>query len=326
MDRSSQETAHEFPPFLRVCGDGRVERFRAVDFALPGLDPGTGVVSKDVVVKPQSGVSVRLYLPPLSEEEGKEGEKNEDKRSRFPVVFYIHGGAFCIESAFSTYYHSYLNSLVAESRALAVSVEYRLAPEHPVPTAHLDCWAALQWVARQAEGGAGAEPWLKEHGDFCRVILAGDSAGANVAHHLAMATGGAPSFGPIPVEDLTIKVWGIVLIHPFFFGRNPGNDRVWEMVCPTTPGIDDPLVNLVATSAPPISRLECRRVLVLVAGSDFLRDRGCWYEEVLKRSGWRGSVEIVEHQGEDHVFHLVDRQCENAKDLMRRVVSFINGS
>ncbi|XP_031492832.1 2-hydroxyisoflavanone dehydratase-like [Nymphaea colorata] len=325
MDPSSQ-IVHDFPPFLRVYRDGRVERFRAVDFVPPGLDPGTGVTSKDVVLKPESGVSIRLYHPPLCEEEVKEGVENEEKKGLFPIIFYIHGGAFCIESAFSTYYHSYLNSLVAESRAVAVSVEYRLAPEHPVPTAYLDCWAALQWVVRQAEGGAGAEPWLKEHGDFGRLFLAGDSAGANVAHHLAMAAGGAPAFVPISAEDLPIKVSGIVLVHPFFFGRNPGNDRVWEMVCPTTPGIDDPLVNLVATGGPEISRLECRRVLVLVAGNDFLRDRGCWYEEVLTGSGWSGSVEIVEHQGENHVFHLIDRKCENAEDLMRHVVSFINRS
>ncbi|CAN1142561.1 2-hydroxyisoflavanone dehydratase, partial [Linum perenne] len=101
-----------------------------------------GVFSKDVSISDLPKVSARLYLP---------NSIPQDKK--LPILVYFHGGAFCIESAFSSSHLRYLNSLSAEAHALVVSVEYRLAPEHPLPAAYDDSWAALLWVAshRSAE-------------------------------------------------------------------------------------------------------------------------------------------------------------------------------
>jgi hypothetical protein len=44
----------------------------------------------------------------------------------------------------------------------------------------------------------------------------------------------------------------------------------------------------------------------------------------LKKSGWSGVVEIVETEGEDHVFHLFNPDCDKAVFMMKQVVSFIN--
>ncbi|XP_004291129.1 PREDICTED: probable carboxylesterase 2-like [Fragaria vesca subsp. vesca] len=72
--------------------------------------------------------------------------------------------------------------LVAGARAIAISVSYRLAPEHPLPIAYEDSWAALEYVF----GGEELDEWVKDHVDLKRVFLVGYSVGANIAHHLAL--------------------------------------------------------------------------------------------------------------------------------------------
>ena len=99
-------------------------------------DPETGVSSKDITVSENPTISARLYLPKLTQ-----------PNQKFPILVYFHGGAFVVESAFSSDHHKYLNSLVSQGQVVAVSVEYRLAPEHSLPIAYEDSWAAFHWVA-----------------------------------------------------------------------------------------------------------------------------------------------------------------------------------
>ncbi|CDP01515.1 unnamed protein product [Coffea canephora] len=60
--------------------------------------------------------------------------------TKLPLLVYLHGGEICgssqIKSAFSLTYHAYLNVLVAETGVVAVSINYRLVPEHPLPIAY----------------------------------------------------------------------------------------------------------------------------------------------------------------------------------------------
>ncbi|KAJ4844757.1 hypothetical protein Tsubulata_003455 [Turnera subulata] len=207
-----------------------------------------------------------------------------------------------------------------------VSVDYRRAPEHPLPVAYDDSWAALKWVASHAHGD-GPEEWLNRHVDFGKVFLGGDSAGANIAHQLALR------FGQERLEGID-NIKGIILVHPYFWGIEPiGNeerdpekrkviDGVWYFACPTTGGNDDPLINPLLD--PKLATLGCNKVLVAVAGNDALRERGWYYCEELKKRGWRGKVEFVEANGENHVFHLENATCENAVTLLKKISSFIN--
>ncbi|KAF5200653.1 2-hydroxyisoflavanone dehydratase [Thalictrum thalictroides] len=312
MDSSNKtEVIFNFPPFVRVYKDGFIERIHKTEFIPPSFDPSTGVSSKDVIINQETGLSARLYLPKLE----------KDLLDKLPLLIYIHGGGFCIESAFSPLYHSYLNSLVAEANVVALSVEYRRAPEHFLPIAYDDSWASLQWVTSQSN----EEEWLKNYVDFDKVFLAGDSAGANIAHNVVVRAG---------CEDLNgMKINGLVLVHPLFIGIEPIGAEVtnlnhiragklWSFVCPTSTGADDPFIN--PDKDPNLSRLGCKRVLVCVAERDQLRDRGWFYYEKLRESGWDGVVEFTEAKGEKHVFHLTNPTSENAADLMKLVVSFLH--
>lgn len=244
---------------------------------------------------PQKNVSARLYLPKISR-----------KNQKFPLLFYIHGGGFCTQSAFSSIYDSYLHKLTSEANVIIVSIDYRLAPEHLIPACYDDSWAVLNWAAQ------GTEPWLKIHANFSRVFLAGDSAGANIAHNLMVRASEENHF----VASLV----GMALIDPYFGNGKP--DSLWTYLCPKSNGINDRRFNPAAHMSV-LSELKCSKILVCTAGKDFLRDRAWTYYETLKNSGWKGELRMKEIEGEGHVFHLFNQTSEKAKVLMKSIVHFL---
>lgn len=300
----STELLHDFYPHFRVYKDGRIEKLAQFPYTPPSEDPQTGVQSKDILIPPEKNVSVRLYLP-----------RTTTPDEKLPIIIYIHGGAFVIESAFSPLYHPYLNSLAAEAKAIAVSIEYRLAPEHPIPACYDDSWTAFEWVLAHATSGQGPEAWINNHADFARIFLAGDSAGANIAHDVMVRA--SEKFSP---SD-EVKIAGMILVHPFFGDGKP--DKLLSYIAPDCCGCDDPRWYPMA-HPDLLSRLVCRRVLVLTAEKDFLRERGLLYYDALKKSRWDGELEIMETEEEGHCFHLPNPTCEPSRALMRRIVTFIN--
>ena len=327
MDSSSTkpEVARELP-FLRIFKDGSVERILGTEIFPAGTDPKTGVSSKDLTIIPEIDLSARLFLPKLT--------NTPNNHQKLPLLVYFHGSAFCVSSAFDPTYHNFLNSLVSEANVVAVSVNYKKAPEHPIPAAYEDGWAALQWVASHCNGN-GQEAWLNDHADFGRIFLSGDSAGANIVHNLALATGGGGG-------EVGVRLLGVALVHPYFWGSTPiGSEAVdqekkgsslavdsvewlWPFVCPSMPDNDDPRVNPVAEGAPSLAGLGCGRALVCVAEKDVLRDRGLLYYQALAGSGWMGVAELFETEGEDHAFHLFDLGSEKSRYLIQRLAAFFN--
>lgn len=302
----------DYPNLFRIYKSGRIERLAGTEVLPAGLDPATGVTSKDVTIDAAANkITVRLFLPNLD---------NYSPTKKLPILMYFHGGAFCTYTPFSTRYHRYLNSLVSRAKLLAVSVDYRLAIEHLLPAAYDDSWAVQKWVLE-----SNSDEWLAEHGDYKRVFLAGDSAGGNIAHLMAMRAG-----------EKGMKLEGMALVHPFFWGKKPVRsestklkDRkfiedLWSVVNLPGVDIDDPTINPIATGAPSLERLGCPRAMVAVAGNDLLAPRGKAYCDALKGSGWKGEVELLESVGEGHVFHFSKPECENAIELMERLVAFFN--
>ncbi len=92
-----------------------------------------------------------------------------------PVVLYVHGGGFRILSKES---HWIMAIGFARAGYVVCNISYRLAPSHPFPAAIEDCAAAYRWVAESVETHGG---------DPTRLVLAGESAGANLVTALAVA-------------------------------------------------------------------------------------------------------------------------------------------
>jgi acetyl esterase len=93
-----------------------------------------------------------------------------------PVVLYIHGGGFRILSKDT---HWIMGLAFARRGYLVFNISYRLAPAHPYPAALEDACAAYEWVVANAE---------RYGGDLSRLMVAGESAGANLATAVTLAT------------------------------------------------------------------------------------------------------------------------------------------
>ncbi|WP_033294005.1 alpha/beta hydrolase [Amycolatopsis jejuensis] len=132
---------------------------------LPQYDPPHPLDIRDVMVPGPDGapeVPVRLYVPSAAD-------------SPLPALVYIHGGGFFMGSRDMDDGHA--SRIAAEVGAVVVSVEYRLAPEHPFPAGLEDCYAALAWVAKSASE-LGIDP--------DRLAVGGESAGGGLAAACAL--------------------------------------------------------------------------------------------------------------------------------------------
>ncbi|KAK8951568.1 putative carboxylesterase 2 [Platanthera zijinensis] len=307
----------EILPFIRRYQSGRIDRLSPAKLVPPSVDPRTGVSSRDVVINPEARLSARLYLPPTAV------ISKSPPNKKLPVIVYYHGGGFCTFSASSSPYHSYLNSLVAEGELAAVSVDYRLAPEHPLPAAYDDSWESLLWVAEHAYGGRGIDRRLADCGDFSKIFLAGDSAGANIVHNMGMRLGENGMEVEGLAERIPARNKGTQPPPPSLSAlKGEDFDALWPFVCPGSPGLDDPRVNPMAAGAPSLAALGSRRVLVTVAERDLFREKGREYYQMMRACGWGREATFYETKGKDHVFHIFRRPDQAAAELMRRLVGF----
>lgn len=103
---------------------------------------------------------------------------------------YFHGGGWCVGQA--DLQDAMLERIVDGAGMSAISVEYRLAPEHPYPAPVDDAEDAVRWVVAQAEERFGTT----------RVVLGGDSAGATLALAVALRLREEPA--TIPVAALSL--------------------------------------------------------------------------------------------------------------------------
>lgn len=151
----------ENPPPANATPPQMREWFEAINAQTPIAD---GAMIETISVGPCPAELIRLP------------GGNESK-----LVIYYHGGGFLFGSPRS--HRTIATHLAKASGATVLSVDYRLAPEHPAPTAHEDAYAAYLWAL--------------DH-DYAResIVLSGDSAGGNLA--LAVAVRARDSDIPLP--------------------------------------------------------------------------------------------------------------------------------
>lgn len=116
------------------------------------------------------------YMPVRAPDHLLDVYRPADRTGPMPVVLYIHGGGFRILSKDS---HWLFGLMFARRGYLVFNINYRLAPSHPFPAAVEDACAAYRWVVQNAH---------RYGGDPSCIIVAGESAGANLATAVTLAS------------------------------------------------------------------------------------------------------------------------------------------
>lgn len=213
----------------------------------------------------------------------------------WPALVWFHGGGWVLGGLDGGIHSLRLLSNVAQ--CVVVSVDYRLAPEHPFPAAVEDCLAAARWVAdRAAEVGA----------DPARVAVGGDSAGGNLAAVVAQLArdGGGPR---LAAQLLVCPVTDSDLSRPSYAANGEGYllttelmDWFWTQYL--GPGGDRADPRAAPLRAPSLAGLPPAHIVA--AQYDPLADEAVAYAHALRASGVEATLDEAPGQLHDYAMNL----------------------
>ena len=268
-------SAEVLPTYRESLNQRRRDEARAIDT--------TGVTIEDTMA---DSVPVRIY---------------RGGPSPAPAVIYCHSGAFVLGNLDVD--HRQCVELAKRGRCIVISVDYRLAPEHPYPAALDDAMTVLQWAADNR-----SEPGV----DASRLAVAGSSAGGALAARLAQraAEGSAPRVG-------------FQLLHqPVLDDRPTASTEEFD----SAPGFDGPAVTLMwrhylagrqaSADAAPARATELAGLpdtLITCSELDPLRDEAVDYAVRLMRAGV--ATELHVFPGTCHGFDAFVPEWETSRQL-----------
>ncbi|MBJ7597233.1 MAG: lipase [Candidatus Nephthysia bennettiae] len=233
-----------------------------------------------------AGVRIRYYVPAGSNAQGAD----------LPLVVFIHGGGWVVGSLDT--YDGVCRALANRVPCRVVSVDYRLAPEHPFPAAVEDSWAVTRWAFEQSD----------------RVAVAGDSAGGNLAAVMALRArdAGLPLAFQLliyPVTDHSFDTASYSANASGFGLTQLGMRWYWDQYLGSSDGAHpeaSPLRAKELSGAAP--------ALVVVCEYDPLRDEGVAYAERLEAAGV--PVRLSEYEGMIHGFFRLGSVMDRAHDVI----------
>jgi acetyl esterase len=264
LDAILQKVLEAVPFQLTTDGGAEAARQRFRDLPRRAVHPEVRVEDRSVD-GPGGPIPIRLYWPPDAGD------------APLPVVMFFHGGGWVVGDLET--YDGTARQHAVGGGALVVSVDYRLAPEHPYPAAVEDVWAATQWVAANAaEFGADPE----------RLAVAGDSAGGNLAAVVAQLArdAGGPAIRlqllwyPATTWDPSLPSFTENADAPILGRHAVGVFSRWYAA---DVDLKNPPSTLVPAKAADLTGLA--PAYIAVAGYDPLRDDGVRYGELLAAAG-----------------------------------------
>ncbi|CAE6475536.1 unnamed protein product [Rhizoctonia solani] len=248
----------------------------------------------------------------------------EQPNAGWPVVLFLHGGGWVFGNAAMD--NGLLSRLCVGAKCVVVSVEYRLAPEHPYPAALDDSWDSLLWLHKNGAEKLAIDP--------SRIALMGSSAGSNLAAVVAQCASLSSPRIPIKLQVLLVPV-----IDTSYTAENRSH---WtESMIEHENNFALPVLNMLWLRDRYLPNPEDRagpeaspnyqenssafegvpRTLIVVAELDSLRNDGELYAQKLEKFGVPVTVRVLE--GITHMGIRADRVCETARVFRDELIQFI---
>ncbi|KAK4541412.1 hypothetical protein LTR36_008013 [Oleoguttula mirabilis] len=266
---------------------------------------------------PDPRVSVTDFLVPTSFGEVKTSlykpREHDSSDQDLPLIFYLHGGGWFLGDAFD--YEPIVDDLVVRTGFAVVFPEYTLAPERQFPAQQEQCLQVLEYIVQN-----GSSRGVKTD----RLVIVGDSAGAQLATALAVLT---------RERELKLKIVHQVLLHPvvnllsfgdtfseFEFQNGPliSNAFIQEAATAFIPTVSDRSTITASPALMTASQLAefMPPTTIVTAGADWLRDEGEKFAQQLQTAGVEcGVVRGIACLHDAEVF-VVSRKSPTAKLVM----------
>ena len=253
-----------------------------------------GVSSEDRFVPGPAGapdVRVRIYQP-------------TSRPALLPALLWIHGGGYVLGDIEGDDAHSL--HIAKEINCVVVSVDYRLAPEHPFPAPMEDCYAALKWLAQHA-GALGV--------DADRIAIGGASAGGGMTAALALLArdrGEVKVCFQLPIypmiDDRNITPSSQAITEPKVWNRQ-SNLLAWQAYTGFAPGSDKNSPYAAATRASNLAGLP--PAYIPVGELDLFLDENIEYAQRLIQAGVPTELHI--YRGAYHGFYVFAPDADVSK-------------
>ncbi|MBU3114409.1 alpha/beta hydrolase [Clostridium lacusfryxellense] len=276
----------------------RAELHKSTTILRSNTIPFTNIKNMDIKTD-SNQVPVRIYTP--------------DNAIELPIIIYSHGGSWIGGNIDD--YDNVCRKLSKNSKAIVVSVNYRLAPEDPFPAGLNDVYNVLQWVYKNAKS---------INGDYSRICVAGDSAGANLSAVVSQMardkdgphiTSQVLIYPSTNIYQLNTKSWS-------YFGMqyNLTRENSNKFISLYTPRLED---RKSEYASPLLSRnfKELPDTLIITAEFDPLRDEGEAYGNKLKDEGV--NVISTRYKGVTHGFVSMGRITNKADEALIEISTYL---
>jgi acetyl esterase/lipase len=298
IEECSVSEAREQPTLADAAAQLRDDP-RFSDYAAPEL---AAVSTEDIVIPGAAGANpARVYTP--------HAPHTPAGAAALPLILYFHGGGWVLGDV--ERYDATPRAMAARSHAIVVSAHYRQAPEHRLPAAHDDAFAAWQWLLDDARSLGG---------DPAKLAVMGESAGGNLALHVSIRARDSGALMPLHQALVYPVATNNIVSISYEENRNakPLNKAtmLWFMqnLINDERDLASPLLDVVSTDLtglPPTA--------IVTAGIDPLRSDGETLAMKLREAGV--AVEHRNYHGATHEFFGLTEVLQAARDAQAFVAA-----